>query len=734
MARWALIRIPGEAANQALIDALKAADDEWRVAIINALGEKGNPKSVTVLAEQLNSALRAVHDAALHALARIPSKLAADTIHAAIRTYPEAAAALLEASETLADAGMMEAAEEAVARTALAGAKLTVAQQCALAHAMGRIGNDDATLLLLDELTQEDPRVRAASVEACGMLAGPNATTQIAKKMAAAASPLKTDLLRILGGRGSTMSPEAGGLIAKAAAEGDEPVRLAAIQAIEQAGIETAVPALVKGLEDKSAPVRAAAEHALNRMPGDITRQIMQAYNGKSPAIRVSLLLALGSRGDPDAVPFLVLVVPDPDPNIRVAVLQAFGRLRLPDGLGPLLAGLNEGPPFQQTAEQGLAQLEGDGVTLDMIRVYKNTPDEGRPQLLRAIGRRQHADVPPLLAAEAKSTHADIRAAAIQGLSRQDDPKLADTLLAAAKAGPVEVTRSAIDGYLRAARRVEEAPDGQRAALPMFVNALQLAVIDEQEQQAMQGIERTGDPDPAILPLLVELMKKSGDRALAASIAARAALKLPDARKDEAIPVLKQAIKLMPGGNVGQKVVERLNQLGVAVDPARDAGFITDWWLIGPFPNPGDAMFKKGYAPEQKIDLQSPLEVEGKTYRWKKHHTPQWNGVIDLEQAIAREDNVGAYAYIEITVDADQDVVVKFGSDDSAVVWINGQQVHAIQAGRPLTVDNDKFDAHLKAGVNKILVKVLNGSALWAFCMRVTQPNGEPAAFRQRVE
>ncbi len=730
MARWALIRIPGKKAVQALSERMNTDDVPWRISLIDALAQKASVHAVVALTEQSLSPDEKIRDAALEALARTPDKDAYKAIREALgKDGKNAGALLLRSSDTLYKAGLLEPAEEALTISMMAGLELTVNQQCEQMFGLGRLGTSDPATLLLDEVNNKNPRVRAAAIQASVMLKGESGTTDIARKLTVSETSTKVGLLDVLGERRDTMSKEAAEIIVTAATDKDESVRLAAIGAIGKAGIASGVEVLIKALGE-AGPMRDAAEQALTQMPGEAaTKEIAKAAGNESPA-RVTLLVALGRRADVGALPVLKDATQDKDAAIRAAAFTAIGSLQTPDSADILIEGLKGEPGGDyDAAGKALTHLQGDEVRVKMLAAYKDFPDAKKSGLLRVIGRRKHADIVDLLTKESKNENHDIRAAALLGIGHQDDPKVAPILLEAAKQGPAPVTEAAVAAYLRLARLIE---DNERdSAGKMYNEAIRLAVNDEQKQQALEGLDRTNAAnDIQLLPIIEPLIAHGNGQAVAAKIAARLALQLHDDRKAEIIEVLTAAVKWVPGEDVANKALARLHELGVDIDPARDNGFIVDWWVIGPFPNEGDSMWEKGFFPEQKIDLQASEKIGDTTYSWKKYHSPLPEGAVDLEKAVAAKESVGAYAYCEVVSDKEQDVVLKIGSDDSIVVWVNGQKVHANQSGRPLHIDEDQAKAHLKAGVNKILCKVLNGSASWAFSFHVVTPSGEPIVLK----
>jgi hypothetical protein len=75
------------------------------------------------------------------------------------------------------------------------------------------------------------------------------------------------------------------------------------------------------------------------------------------------------------------------------------------------------------------------------------------------------------------------------------------------------------------------------------------------------------------------------------------------------------------------------------------------------------------------------------------------------------------------------DVQLKIGTDDGVAVWLNGQEAHARNVHRALTVDQDVTQAHLNAGTNTLLVKVTQVGGGWAMCVRLVDMQNKPVAY-----
>ncbi len=59
-----------------------------------------------------------------------------------------------------------------------------------------------------------------------------------------------------------------------------------------------------------------------------------------------------------------------------------------------------------------------------------------------------------------------------------------------------------------------------------------------------------------------------------------------------------------------------------------------------------------------------------------------------------------------------------FGSDDGLLVWIDGEEVHANDVGRPVRLDQDRVEVELAAGEHEMVCKVVNGGGAAGFVYR----------------
>ena len=165
-------------------------------------------------------------------------------------------------------------------------------------------------------------------------------------------------------------------------------------------------------------------------------------------------------------------------------------------------------------------------------------------------------------------------------------------------------------------------------------------------------------------------------------------------------------------------------QNDVPIHPV-DGQYITEWLVLGPFfPDDLEKDFLVDVGGEAHIEPKegdTVVTAQGDTLTWKRYQTQ--GSLIDLTHAVGNYLHATAYAFCTLRSEAEEKVKILLGSDDGASVWINGQQVHHNPVDRPLTPDEDMFEADFLAGANRCLVKVSNGLGHWDFSMRAFPHN-----------
>lgn len=203
--------------------------------------------------------------------------------------------------------------------------------------------------------------------------------------------------------------------------------------------------------------------------------------------------------------------------------------------------------------------------------------------------------------------------------------------------------------------------------------------------------------------------------------------------QQQKIQGLKQALEYAREIEQTQSIADSLSELGVEVDLIQHFGMITDWYLIGPFPNKNQSKFDEVYPPEKEIDLEATYDGdEGQEAKWIKHQSTEDEGIVDLNKALSNYKGAIAYAYTEFEVSEPVEVDVRLGCINANKVWINDELVisnNVYHAG--MNLDQYIGQAKLKAGTNKILIKVCQNEQTeswaqnWQFQFRITDDSGK---------
>ena len=218
-------------------------------------------------------------------------------------------------------------------------------------------------------------------------------------------------------------------------------------------------------------------------------------------------------------------------------------------------------------------------------------------------------------------------------------------------------------------------------------------------------------------------------------------------KKDQALQAYRKAFAAVRDLQQAKEVAAGLHKLGATeVSVARHLGFLTDWYVIGPFDARNLKGFKTVYPPEKKIDLAAEFPGKEKKVRWKRYQVreppPSAKGphvaLVNLREALGSADDAVAYAYTEITAPSGREVEFRGAADDNFTVWVNGKKEFAFEEYRNgVRLDRHRFRVRLRAGKNSVLVKVCqylaNSEPNWEFLLRVVDSTGKGIGFRSAL-
>jgi len=563
-------------------------------------------------------------------------------------------------------------------------------------------GQDDEVAAIAAQLKDADAKTRERARGALERIPGKASLQALLAALPSATGDFRRDIIETLGHK---RAPEAVEALLAEARTNDAATKLAAVDALARIGDprgREAILAAVASLE--GAPRKTATDDYLrladNFAAAGDTQAAMSIYRsvleqGKSDAPRCAALVGVGKSGGSDSLPVIFGVLNDPSAKVRNAAVTALVTLQAAD------------------ANQRLAEAT------------RKAEPATRGMLLRVLAERKAPEAGALLKEASRDPNMNVRVTALDLLGGLDDPSLEPLLLEAAEKGSPEVRTVALRGYVKLAARL--AASDRSRALIMYNQALALASTDDVRRSALEGVGSLGGSES--LPNVEKLMNEGSVRDDAArayiSIVANMG-KIGD--KNDAIKRLMAVVENTRSQPVVAAGVAALRGLGAKVAGlAGRVGFITEWWVVGPFPFGKEAPFDKSFVDPETVAVAQPVKFDGKELKWKQVRTEDAQGMVDLRAAVKPSQNVAAYAYAEIEAPRDRPVNLQIGSDDGFICWVNGKKVGEENATRPLAVDQNTIrKVQLPQGTNKILLKITQGAGEWAFCVRVANPQGRP--------
>ncbi len=186
-------------------------------------------------------------------------------------------------------------------------------------------------------------------------------------------------------------------------------------------------------------------------------------------------------------------------------------------------------------------------------------------------------------------------------------------------------------------------------------------------------------------------------------------------------------------------------------------GFIADWLLAGPFPsyeNPagdtglatdflgGEALAKPwpGWTLQTvfKVDEAKKIGMTGYvnewgrsedlplTVVWRAERFPQPERILADKLFPPIEDRFAFYAACYIESPADREIKVRLGSDDDHKVWLNGALLGQSATSQAIKPDSFIYRARLRAGLNLLLLKVVDRLFDSGFCLALSDAADRP--------
>jgi hypothetical protein len=721
MARYALERIPDPAVDDALRATLPKSTGNERIGIINALGMRGDRKSVAVLKDMIDNPETMTAAAVVSALGRIAGPQAAAALaQAKSKTTGQLQLLVLNAYLQCADDMVNNGNQEDALKIYHEIYNSDAAENIRIAALRGMVATQKnrAGEIIVRTLNQDNQAMQTAAVKLLGEV--PGEKTQLLENVAAElpnlSAAVQVQLLAALADAGNLVALPA---VVSATKSTDEAVRVAALTALAKLPDSSNVGLLTQVAVESTGAEQETARASLYDMPGSqIDETIISAIAHADPKAKAELVRSISQRNMYSGMATLLKTAQDPDSNVRMESLRALKTVAKAEDL-PALVNL-------------LVQIQNDSdrteaertiiVVVDRISEQSQRneailavlpsveEDASRASLLNVLGKIADDSALPSLRNALRERGDKVRDAAVRALSEWPNSKPIDAMLAVAKTSDKKTHRVlALRGYVR---MIGLGSRPTKEMLNMYDMAMKISSDVSEKKTVFSGlakVKRLAAMEMAVAYLDDEELQDEAALAVA-GIAQAVCGSYPEQSKD----ALEKVLKISQNEALRKQAMETLS----CIEQLRSNDNLIAWEVSGPYSKAGSrGLFETVFAPEEPDAKEVAWEVmpalTNKNQPW----------LLDLSK-LFRKDNCAAYLRNKVWSDKNQKVRLELGSDDGINVWLNGQLVHSNNANRGVTLGADKVEVTLNKGWNTLMLKITNGSGEWGACARIRALDG----------
>ncbi len=169
-------------------------------------------------------------------------------------------------------------------------------------------------------------------------------------------------------------------------------IQCAALSILTDSEGKSALNDLLQAAESGNIELQAAALKLADRIPGkSATRRWMAKIENVSPKTGGQIIEMLGRRGDRTALPFLLKVLEEGEGSLCLAAVPAVARLGGEETLAPIMALLDtaDGNEELQTIKETLLWLRTNQLVASSVQALNRVPDRSRAVLIDILAERR---------------------------------------------------------------------------------------------------------------------------------------------------------------------------------------------------------------------------------------------------------------------------------------------------------------------------------------------------------
>jgi hypothetical protein len=171
----------------------------------------------------------------------------------------------------------------------------------------------------------------------------------------------------------------------------------------------------------------------------------------------------------------------------------------------------------------------------------------------------------------------------------------------------------------------------------------------------------------------------------------------------------------------------RVQEIGFWEKPRTIEGLVPSAMVVGPFDDSEEAILASSFPPEDELDFEATYVGKFGPAHWIRRQTVSgWIGLGEIYGDQRQTSHCVAYATFTVESPKKQKALLKMGSDDDVLAWLDGEEVWRHEGTRGVNRDQDAVPVTLGKGENRFLLKVCNRIGMWGFVVRFTDEKGRP--------
>ncbi|MHC4620217.1 MAG: HEAT repeat domain-containing protein [Planctomycetota bacterium] len=497
MARYALERIPGPAANKALRGALDKTSGKVKVGIINSLGARGDRKSVKQMAKLIDDSDKEIAQAAISALGKIGGKRAAKALGNARTTVgPELrlvwSDAYLACGDKFLAKGNMSWAGR-IYRQMYAPSAPSSVRAAALRGLVKTMPKRAVTIVVGSLKGDEDEQIQAAAAGLLREIDDPEVVKAVTAELPNLPVMGQVRVLSALADRGDRSAVRA---VLDSTGSSDADVRIAALGALGVLGNASHVDLLAQAAASTEGAEQEAAREALYRLRGfGVDDRILSGIPRADSKVKVELIRSVGRRNVTAGVRTLLRTARDPQEGVRLESLKALRVIATEKDLPTLIELMVRARSDTERTEAGntvvavARAIDDEGRRADAVLAVLPSVRQvqARSSLLNVLGKIGGTDALGALRKALGDSNLEVRISAIRALSDWPGPEPVEDLRRVAKNSEDERERVlALRGFIRLIGLDRERSAADRVV--MYKEAMTLSSSASEKKSVLSGL------------------------------------------------------------------------------------------------------------------------------------------------------------------------------------------------------------------------------------------------------